>query len=98
MSRPGDHPLLQLTLARVREFTREPEAVFWALLFPVLMTVGLGIAFRSRPPDVLKVATTSTTVAASLKQEPGLDVTELDPAVAHQQLRTGVVVLLVEQA
>src|SRR5690349_13529751 len=93
-----DHPLVQLTLVRVREFTREPEAVFWALLFPVLMTVGLGIAFRSRPPDVLKVATTSTQLAASLKQEPGLDVAYLDAAAAQKQLNTGLVVLLAEQA
>ena len=27
-------PLLQLTLVRVREFIREPEAVFWAIFFP----------------------------------------------------------------
>jgi len=93
-----DHPLVQLTLVRVREFTREPEAVFWALLFPVLMTVGLGIAFRSRPPDVLKVATTSTQLAASLKQEPGLDVAYLDAATAQKQLSTGAVVLLAEEA
>src|SRR5687767_15628105 len=87
MNRASDHPLAQLTLARVREFTREPEALFWAVLFPVLMTVGLGIAFRSRPPDVLKVATTSATLAASLQQEPGLDVAQLDSAAAHRQLR-----------
>ena len=98
MSKSGDHPLVQLTLARVREFTREPEALFWAVLFPVLMTVGLGIAFRSRPPDVLKVATTSTKLAASLKQEPGLDVAYLDAAVAEKQLSTGGIVLLAEQA
>ena len=28
------HPLVQLTLLRVREFIREPEAVFWAVAFP----------------------------------------------------------------
>ena len=38
MTRLADHPLVQLTLVRVREFTREPEAVFWSLLFPVLIT------------------------------------------------------------
>lgn len=98
MSKRPDHPLIQLTLVRLREFTREPEAVFWALLFPVLMTVGLGIAFRSRPPDVLKVATTSATLAASLEQESGLDVTSLDAAGAARQLSTGQVVLVAEQA
>jgi len=42
------HPLIELTLARFREFLREPEAVFWVFMFPVIMTCALGIAFRSR--------------------------------------------------
>ena len=42
------HPLVELTLARFREFLREPEAVFWVFAFPVIMTCALGIAFRSR--------------------------------------------------
>ena len=41
-------PLVELTLARFREFLREPEAVFWVFAFPVIMTCALGIAFRSR--------------------------------------------------
>ena len=43
------HPaLVELTLARLREFVREPEAVFWVFVFPILMTCALGVAFRSR--------------------------------------------------
>ena len=41
------HPLLELTLARLREFIREPEAVFWVFFFPILLAFGLGIAFRN---------------------------------------------------
>ena len=48
-------PLLQLTLIRFREFLREPEAVFWTFIFPLLLASGLGLAFRSRPADVAKV-------------------------------------------
>src|SRR5688572_1762060 len=50
MSNPSGvgHPLIELTLARFREFLREPEAVFWVFMFPVIMTCALGIAFRSR--------------------------------------------------
>src|SRR5918995_5249572 len=44
----ASHPLVELTLARFREFLREPEAVFWVFAFPVIMTCALGIAFRSR--------------------------------------------------
>jgi len=40
----------QLLLTRLREFYREPEAIFWVYGFPVLLAVGLGIAFwRSEP-------------------------------------------------
>lgn len=42
------HPLLELTLARLREFVREPEALFWAFIFPVVMSVALAIAFPNR--------------------------------------------------
>jgi ABC-2 type transport system permease protein len=91
-----DHPLVQLTLVRVREFTREPEAVFWALFFPIMITAGLGVAFRSRPAEVLKVATSAPAIAQALRQEPTLDVAELDQRAADQQLRTGKVALLAE--
>ncbi len=91
-----DHPLVQLTLVRVREFTREPEAVFWALFFPILITAGLGVAFRSRPADVLKVAASSQAIAQALRQEPTLDVADVNQQAAEQLLRTGKVALLVE--
>jgi ABC-type multidrug transport system permease subunit len=93
-----DHPLVQLTLVRVREFTREPEAVFWAIFFPVLITVGLGIAFRSRPADILKIAATTPALAQALRQEPTLDVAEVDPATAATLLRTGRIALVAEPA
>ena len=50
------HPLWELTKTRLREFAREKGAVFWVFLFPLLMAVGLGLAFRSRPPDLPRIA------------------------------------------
>jgi len=50
------HPLLELTRARLREFFREPASIFWTFGFPVLLAVGLGIAFRNRPPEQARVA------------------------------------------
>ena len=50
-----DHPLTQLTLARMREFYREPEAIFWVFGFPIVLALALGIAFRSRGPGELHV-------------------------------------------
>jgi ABC transporter DrrB family efflux protein len=45
------HPLRQLVLARIREFYREPEVIFWVYGFPIILAVGLGIAFSSREPE-----------------------------------------------
>ena len=41
------NPLWILTLTRIREFVREPEAVFWVFVFPVLLAMVLGVAFRN---------------------------------------------------
>jgi len=47
--------LVQLVLVRWREFIREPEALFWTFIFPLLLAGGLGIAFRNRPPETVRV-------------------------------------------
>ncbi len=49
------NPLWQLTLARFREFYREPAAIFWVYGFPLIMAVALGIAFRERPVEKVAV-------------------------------------------
>ena len=43
--------LQQLTMSRFREFIREPEAVFWTFVFPLLLAGGLAIAFRDKAPE-----------------------------------------------
>lgn len=49
------HPILAITTARLREFVRRPEAVFWVYFFPILMVVVLGVAFRNKPVEVFQV-------------------------------------------
>src|ERR1035438_3674705 len=44
-----------LLWARVLELKREPEVVFWVFVFPLLLALGLGIAFRNKPADVSSV-------------------------------------------
>ena len=56
-----DNPLAQLTLSRLREFVREPEAVFWTFGFPIILACVLGIAFRNTAPEKLKIAVESGT-------------------------------------
>jgi ABC-type multidrug transport system permease subunit len=92
----ADHPLVQLTLVRFREFWREPEAIFWVFIFPVLLAAGLGLAFRNRPPDVLKIAAVTPELAGWLRQEKLLDVEQLSAPAAEEALRTGKVALLAE--
>lgn len=44
------HAFSQLVLARFREFYREPEVIFWVYGFPLILAIGLGIAFSGGKP------------------------------------------------
>src|SRR5713226_7901667 len=45
-----------ILMARLLELKREPEVIFWVFGFPVLLALGLGIAFRNKPADITPVA------------------------------------------
>jgi ABC-type multidrug transport system permease subunit len=91
--------IAQLTLARFREFYREPEAVFWVFVFPILLAAGLGIAFRNRPAEASHIAVAASAanspIVDSLKKASGLVVDVLDDTTAANALRTGRVALVV---
>src|ERR1051326_814076 len=96
----SERPLAQLILVRIREFAREPEAVFWTFLFPVLMTAGLGIAFRSKPEETTRVAVLAGAPAAQeslarLRSDKHLEARVLDDSAAAKELRTGRIALVV---
>ncbi len=91
----SDHSLVQLTLVRFREFWREPEAVFWTFIFPILLAAGLGLAFRNRPPEVVKIGTTDPALQSVLAREKSLSVRVFDRASGEDALRMGHVLLLV---
>jgi ABC-2 type transport system permease protein len=46
----------QLTIAHFREIIREPGVLFWGIIFPILMSLGLGVAFTTNADTVRKVA------------------------------------------
>lgn len=50
------HPLFLLVITHLKEFWREPGAIFWALFFPVLMAGGLGMAFTKKGELTQKIA------------------------------------------
>jgi ABC-type polysaccharide/polyol phosphate export permease len=94
-----DHPLFQLTAVRYLEFVREPEALFWVFIFPILLTAGLGLAFRSRAPEQVKVGVlespSAAEVAASLAADERVLVERLNDSGAVQALRTAKIAVLV---
>ena len=90
--------LLQLTLWRVREFLREPEALFWVFAFPIVLAFALGIAFKNRVPQRLRIAVEqgpgAAALATALDSAPGLHAVVLAASEASLELRTGRVALV----
>jgi len=97
MSRFETSSLYQLTSMRIRLFLREPEAIFWTFIFPILLAVGLGIAFRNRPADVLQVGATTTQLTQALAADKGLTAATMDEDNGTHALATGEIVLLAIQ-
>jgi ABC-2 type transport system permease protein len=94
----SDHPLVQLTRVRYREFFREPEAVFWVFIFPVLLAAGLGLAFRNRAPErtsVAVVGTAADSLARALRLQGQIDASVRGDSASREALRTGDVALVV---
>jgi ABC-type multidrug transport system permease subunit len=92
--------LIELSSVRFKEFIREPEALFWTFAFPILLAIGLGIAFRNRPPEVVHIAVVgpspeASRVAQATRADSGLAVEELSADSARIALRTGRVALVV---
>jgi len=89
--------LFQLTVTRMKLTLREPEAIFWIFGFPILLAIGLGIAFRNRPADVLPVGATTEQLTQALAADKGLKATEMDESAGTHALAVGTIVLLAEQ-
>jgi ABC transporter DrrB family efflux protein len=91
-------PLRELTLARIRGFVREPEALFWTFGFPIIMALGLGIAFREAPTERAAVGVERGSVAErylpALRQSTEVKVTVLDADAAERAVSTGDVAVL----
>ena len=91
--------LYQLTMAKLRGMLREPEMIFWVFVFPLLLAIALGIAFKSRGDVELPIAVQQGPRAEwmrdVLEEAPGLRAEVLPPDEAHERLRTGKVSLVV---
>lgn len=93
-------PLVELTLMRIREFLREPEAIFWVFAFPILLTMALGLAFREKAPDKILVGVVEGPMAKqradALAKSPVLSPRIYPVEQGREQLRRGKISLLVE--
>ncbi|MGL4421953.1 MAG: ABC transporter permease, partial [Gemmataceae bacterium] len=99
------HPIVLLTLSRVKEFYREPSAVFWVYGFPLILAVALSLAFPNKPIELIPVdiqtdGATSVVIAEQIEKQLQADkrllVTRSDEATARNRLRigkTGVVII-----
>ncbi len=92
-------PLAELTRARLVEFFREPEAIFWAFVFPILMAMTLGIAFPSAGDDPILVGIEQRPgngdLLSALEHAAGFTVRELPPDRIVPALRDGEVHIVV---
>lgn len=93
------HPIVELTKVKFLEFVREPEAVFWVLIFPILLSAALGIAFRTKSPEALAVAVEAgpgdEAARQALARDASLSPRILEEGAAREALRTGRVALVV---
>jgi ABC-type multidrug transport system permease subunit len=93
-------PLVELTVARIKEFLREPEAIFWVFAFPILLTLALGYAFREKAPDRIPVGVVDGPAAKqraeALSKSPVLQVRVYPLEQGREELRRGKISLLVE--
>jgi len=93
MSTKRYSPLGQLILARLREFYRQPEVVFWVYGFPILLVVALGIAFRNKPVEHIAVGVQDSEYAGpvwhALSANAKFQVQRCDADTCRLKLRTG---------
>jgi ABC-type multidrug transport system permease subunit len=92
-----------LLMARMLELKREPEVVFWVFVFPLLLALGLGIAFRNKPADAVPVVIVSgpgaqeaQALLARSSQHDLFKTQILDPEEARKGFRLGKFDLVIE--
>lgn len=94
------NPFWQLFLARIRDFYRQPEVVFWVFGFPILLAVGLGIAFREKAQEVIAVGIVRGAGADEAVQafddKDEFKTKLIDAASSEDELRLGKVSIVVE--
>ena len=95
------HPVLALTRARLLEFVRRPETLFWVYFFPMLMVIILGVAFRNRPVETIDIDVANGPLASEIVealQDDQIKIHEDSLEECKNRLRTGKTTLMVTSA
>ena len=96
------HPIVELTLTRLREFVREPEALFWTFIFPIVMSLAMAVAFPSRGARPVPVGMVTSSglpragvVREALTNAPDVALREVPEGDEQRALREGEVQVIV---
>jgi ABC-type multidrug transport system permease subunit len=88
-----------MTLVRLREYLREPEALFWSFLFPILMTCALGVAFSSSSESRIVAGVVdgpgSSDVVSALQHDARFTIRNLASADVERSIRDGTVAVVI---
>ncbi|MDX2038470.1 MAG: ABC transporter permease [Isosphaeraceae bacterium] len=97
------HPLRSLYLSRIREFYRQPARLFWVYGFPTVLAIGLGIAFRNKGEQPIKVDLIANgsesrveKIVAARATGPKIEFKQIAPEQVDSRLRLGRTPLAVE--
>ncbi len=63
IERISNSQLYHLVMAHLRDLIREPGVLFWGIVFPILMSLGLGVAFTQKKESVVRIAVTGRPLA-----------------------------------
>ncbi|MCX6303421.1 MAG: ABC transporter permease [Bacteroidetes bacterium] len=86
IERISNSQLYHLILANVRELIREPGVLFWGIIFPILMSLGLGVAFTKKKDVITNIAVIGQN---HLVQNPGDSATLLHSFFVATRARAG---------
>ena len=90
--------LRELVMLRLLTFLREPEALFWTFGFPIIMAIGLGLAFQEDAEEAVVVAVEQGSAGeaqrTALGRSPGIEVRVLGGEEADRALRKGDVAMV----
>ncbi len=93
------HQLVEMTLVRLREYLREPEALFWSFLFPILMTCALGVAFSGSSAARIIVGvvngTDSQGVISALQRDARFTIRPVEPGDIERTVRDGTAAVVI---